>query len=101
MNFKEPTHSYYVKSFIHSLVFMRCLLHAKYLGIQRRLYTYLQGAYNPKLNRGEGGLSRDVEFCWAKREVERREGHFMGKDPRSPCLKQGGYGRGHVTAVEG
>ena len=32
-----------------------------------------------------------VEFCWAKREVERREGHFLGKDPRSP-LKQGGYG---------
>lgn len=34
----------------------------------------------------------DVKFCWAKREVERREGRFMGKGPQSPCLKQGGYG---------
>ena len=34
--------------------------------------------------RDEGGLSKYVKSCWAEREAERREGHYMGEDQLEP-----------------
>lgn len=66
------------------MTFVECPLHVlenTKVNNNSKKDTHLQEliVLNQGERRDEGGLNRYAEFCWTETEVERREGHFMGK----------------------